>query len=466
MSKTKRVYIKTISAVIVLYLLFTHNLPSEKALASPTSGNDTRALENATAALINATKALQHAAQQLAPNNTKDVSDNSTISIEISRDKYAIGQPIEIFGNLTSANGTMANSPIKIIISPTSAEAQTVVNNITFNSVNNTSSYVGRKPQTNQSIPSSESEPLVNMTLNVINGSYSYRGLIPLKEAGIYKVNATTTDNNNTALAFIEIVDLFSTYSFRSIISTLFFFFVLIGTTFWYGWRRSEKPSHDPSIRRFYGWITGVFKQKEADKVVEDPSDDKFFYKAEIGRFIALTGISISLILSFIFIDVEVNPNGPMGLVNINSNGELNNNAAFTEWAINMGGSRNDNSESGLIIPVYVIALGLVGGFMRYLHKAYAKTEIGYLDKEAKRKKDEATRSGFVQYSLGELSDILIAPILAIAVWFIVSEEIQSVFLLAALSLTIGLATPNIISGLKGFASRSSGSPTSGSSAS
>jgi hypothetical protein len=436
MSKTQRVYIKTIFAVIILSLSFTHNLPSEKVLASPTLGNATKALENATAALNNATKALRDAGQQPARDDVEGVSNNSTIhnstlSIETSREKYAIGAPIQIFGNLTTTNGTIANTPIRITISPTSAESQSVVINTILNLINDTFSYVGSKPQ----------EPIVNMTLGVINGSYSYRGLIPFKEAGIYKVNSTATDNK-TALAFIELVDLFRTASIGCLIAALVFFSILTITIYWYGRKRKGQPIAD----------------------TDNPFNDEHLHRAEIWRFIALTGISLSLILSLLFIEVEVNPNGPLGLVNINSNGELNNNAAFTEWTINIGGSSNDNYESGLIIPVYVITLGLIGGYMRYLHKAYAKTEIKDLaDEKKKLREHEGTANGFVHFSLGELSDILIAPILAIAVWFIVHQEIQSVFLLAALSLTLGLATPNIISGLKGFASSTSGSPTSGS---
>jgi methyl-accepting chemotaxis protein len=94
MSKTKRVYINTISIVILISLLFIDNLSSEKALASfslpvPNSSKSmttttdgltnttnatshisenvtgkleytTSALENATAALTNATEALQN----------------------------------------------------------------------------------------------------------------------------------------------------------------------------------------------------------------------------------------------------------------------------------------------------------------------------------------------------------------------------------------------------------------------
>lgn len=468
MSKTKRVYIKMISAVIVLSLSFTHGLPSEKALASASLRNDIHAsLTNATVALTDAARYLQDAVQLLARNNTEGVNDNLTLSMETSREKYVIGDPIKIFGSLSSANGTMANSPIKIMISPTSHESQSVVNNITVNLVNDTFSMVGRKPPINQSIPSSESEPIFNMPLNVINGSYSYSGLIPIKEAGIYQVIATTTDSKNTALAFIELVNYRSTFSFWGIFAMVVFFFILIATIFWYGWKRSKKHSRDLSVMVIFRWIR-VSERQPPDKVVEDedPSDNKFYYKAEIGRFIALIGISVSLIVSLTFIDVEVNPSGIMGLVNINGNGGLNNNnAAFTEWAINIGGSRNDNYESGLIIPVYVVILGLIGGLMRYLQKALAKTEMADTLRKKHEVTHEETASGFVQYSLGELSDILIAPILAVAVWFILHQEIQSVFLLAALSLTIGLATPNIISGLKRFASTTSGS-ASGSSAS
>ena len=101
MSKTKRVYINTISVVILISLLFIDNLSSEKALASfslpvpnfsksmttatgvlinttnATSAisenvigkleNTTSALENATAALTNATESLQNISSIFAP---------------------------------------------------------------------------------------------------------------------------------------------------------------------------------------------------------------------------------------------------------------------------------------------------------------------------------------------------------------------------------------------------------------
>jgi succinate dehydrogenase/fumarate reductase cytochrome b subunit len=113
MSKTKRVYINTISIVILISLLFIDNLSSEKALSSfslpvPNSSksmttttdgltnttnatspisenvtgkleNTTSALENATAALTNATEALQNissisAAARLLPTTTANAT--------------------------------------------------------------------------------------------------------------------------------------------------------------------------------------------------------------------------------------------------------------------------------------------------------------------------------------------------------------------------------------------------------
>jgi hypothetical protein len=121
MSKTKRVYINTISVVILISLLFIDNLSSEKALASfslpvpnfsksmttatgvlinttnATSAisenvigkleNTTSALENATAALTNATESLQNissifaAARPLPPTATNATAVNATTVI-------------------------------------------------------------------------------------------------------------------------------------------------------------------------------------------------------------------------------------------------------------------------------------------------------------------------------------------------------------------------------------------------
>src|SRR5215211_6565475 len=77
--------------------------------------------------------------QQLSQVDTEDLNDNLILTVDTGREKYAIGQPIEIFGNLSGGNKNISDSQVRIVISPTP----------------------------------SGSEAIVNTTLNVINGSYS-----------------------------------------------------------------------------------------------------------------------------------------------------------------------------------------------------------------------------------------------------------------------------------------------------
>jgi hypothetical protein len=344
--------------------------------------------------------------QQLNQTNTEDISDALMLSVETDQEKYLLGQSVEIFGNLTSG-------------SPNEPEIRIIINS------------------------SSESRTIVNMTLTVINGSYSYRGVIPATDAGFYQIFAKTSMSNKSDSAFIQLVDPLSSRVWVSIIpltiSTIIFFITIF------------KPSSPFEIvlRRFGHKRVSDNKGTESQTQDEESKESKF-RQAEIFRFIALTGISLSLISIFIFIETEISPDGPVGLVKVNNNGEPSN-KAITPWAVNIGGSRDNNYQSGLLIPSYVIVLGLGGSYMRYLHKAYSRIEDSK-ERQAEREEYEKTETGFMRYSIGELADILLAPVIAIAVWLIVYQEIASVFMLGALSLTVGLVTTDIIRGLQNFA--------------
>jgi hypothetical protein len=41
----------------------------------------------------------------------------------------------------------------------------------------------------------------------------------------------------------------------------------------------------------------------------------------------------------------------------------------FADWALNIGGSQITNFTDGISIPLYVIVLGIIGGYLRYLYK-------------------------------------------------------------------------------------------------
>jgi hypothetical protein len=56
--------------------------------------------------------------------------------------------------------------------------------------------------------------------------------------------------------------------------------------------------------------------------------------------------------------------------------------------------------------------------------------------------------------TLGELSHILLSPLLAVAIWFIISqgETYSNVFILSAVSFAVGLVTEEVVHAIVNFA--------------
>jgi hypothetical protein len=195
----------------------------------------------------------------------------------------------------------------------------------------------------------------------------------------------------------------------------------------------------------------GITGQEESDKPVPD------LHHKEVYRFILISGIVLLPILSFIWTDVETGTYGPVGIILTNSSAVPNNNQTISQWALNIGGSSATEYRSGIVIPLYIVLLGTLGGYLRYLYKTYQKGEHPGLDNKKKKEKEEEeekhmTPRKFMRETLGELATIFLAPLLAIAVWLIILEQITSPYALAAISLIIGLAIEEVISGLQGFA--------------
>jgi hypothetical protein len=92
---------------------------------------------------------------------------------------------------------------------------------------------------------------------------------------------------------------------------------------------------------------------------------------SEILRFICISGIIISVVLFFSFIDEPIGGNGPVGLVKQ----PMNSTALSTyQWIINIGGTiagpaDTEPYKTGIQIPIYVVIFGIVGGYLRYLYK-------------------------------------------------------------------------------------------------
>jgi hypothetical protein len=171
--------------------------------------------------------------------------------------------------------------------------------------------------------------------------------------------------------------------------------------------------------------------------------------KEEILRFVFLSGIVGSMLSSLIFTQFPVGDDSPIGLVNPPP--EV---TELGKWVINIGGL--------FYIPVYVIIFGLIGGYLRYLYKTSRLLTDEDLRKEREDIKNyltaqsvsDADRKLIFFESLKDVALFLLAPILAIVVWFLFSEYDpikDSPSLLAVFSFASGLVTTEIVNSISGF---------------
>ena len=89
----------------------------------------------------------------------------------------------------------------------------------------------------------------------------------------------------------------------------------------------------------------------------------------EILRFVFISGISLSILSTFVFIQDEFGRGSPLGLVRISTLTSDEPPKIGDQWIINIGGVPTDNYGMGIQIPIYVIIFGLAGGYLRYLYK-------------------------------------------------------------------------------------------------
>jgi hypothetical protein len=224
-------------------------------------------------------------------------------------------------------------------------------------------------------------------------------------------------------------------------------------------------------------------------------------YEISIIHFILLSTIAILPILGLIFTDFETGAGATLGLVidPLLQNGTL---LPGGEWVINIGGHQENYYAQGIQIPVYVIIFGLIGGYIRYLYKnSHLQITTSELDRikkeilysEGKRKlevlkkhhvglNDDAIknfmdqnpgvdkktaalhiliireRRKFAFYqSLKDITLFMLSPLLAIAVWFFLSQGVEGgtvePYLIAIVSFSVGLITEQVIEALKQFSS-------------
>jgi hypothetical protein len=172
-------------------------------------------------------------------------------------------------------------------------------------------------------------------------------------------------------------------------------------------------------------------------------------------RFICLSGIAFSIIAALLLTDVQIGTYSPVGLVLSGADNEGGcresvSNEPIKEWMINFGGEP-PYCGTGIQVPVNVIVFGIAGGYLRYLWDT-ARLRQKMHDEMKNEGQHKVSRMCLFYVSLHDLALFILSPLLAVVVWFVLSESgATGLFTIAAVSFTVGLVTEEIIQTLIRF---------------
>jgi len=333
--------------------------------------------------------------------NAQSTASNETLFVSVHTDSaiYTKGDKVIILGNVSDANGIRVSKVVRVEISQLD---------------------VGH--------------PETSASLFAKNGSFYFK----VPDIG-FGMNSTTAIYNVTAE--IEGDRAIAWTSFQVSEAVIPLFTITIGVL---------------SLGGFVFLLLKLLPRKNGSSDLI-PLDD--IYIQQVIRFITLSGIALTPFTLFIYYQWEYGLNSPIGLVKQSSVS----NGLLTEWVVNVGGSQTDNYSKGLQIPFYVVVLGIAGGYLRYLYKAAFKlkeSEESGKSENVPPESETTTRHKFMQQSIGELSEIILAPYLAIGAWFLLSiSGNPNVYTIGAVSFTVGLATKNLINKFVEFLGSALGNP-------
>jgi hypothetical protein len=377
--------------------------------------------------------------------NKPEARSSNITTIDIDRTKYAKGQVVHVLGQslLGSYNSTTPyNDTVRIEVKKT----------------HKTSLFWCYYP-----LPPKEQPIVQSVFVSPKNGTFNYDYIT--EDAGKYIITSSNTNlETNSGIRF-EVVDILFTHSTFMLFVVVAFFVALIFLILLTS-QISSRIEHSSE-----GQSRGAPIQAKSSNqpISSDSSENKgnkdilsLLEKAEIFRFLFISGVVWSLLAAIILADVEIGTNSPFGLVQrheLNPQGQSDleeNNVATDEWIINIGGSWENNFSSGIVIPVYVVIFGILGGYLRYLYKAASKEEkreVGEGEGEGIGTVDETNSKIFMHVTLAEFAQVVLSALLAIVVWFILKQgdDADNIFLLAAVSFTVGLITRDIIRGIIKF---------------
>ena len=199
-----------------------------------------------------------------------------------------------------------------------------------------------------------------------------------------------------------------------------------------------------------------------------------------VARFTLVSIIVFGMVSFFYFSDIEYDRGGTLGIVLY----EFSEERKFDQpldlnWVLHVGGVSQEQYRGGLIIPIYILIFGVFGGYLRFFYytaNKWLKREVlsQLTDKENERIFEDKSclstanekydlieseaHAGRIHSILarvltnrvmGDLSLLFIAPILAVMMYFVLSQsglnETDNVWTFAVTSFAAGLFTEKVI---------------------
>jgi hypothetical protein len=259
---------------------------------------------------------------------------------------------------------------------------------------------------------------------------FTRNNYLALSDAGIYNMTVSTAVNGHEEKSWklIQIQELYLTrFSFMMFVALAFFICLIILIL---------KSSHNSELN-------------------------------EVLRFIFISGIIFSIILSLVFVNEKVSEVSPIGIVTKNiisrdESGKIVTSPGADEpgllgdgqWVLNIGGQAPEY-KFGMQIPIGIIVFGIAGGYLRYLYKTSKlyqeyKSQTGSLTEVKKE-----NRIWIFYRSLEDISLLFLSPLLAVALWIMLTQAgmqgQEAIYTLSVVAFTVGLITEEVVQALITF---------------
>jgi len=353
------------------------------------------------------------------------------IEVDSHADKYLVGQSVAISGKFFDSDKKPLDGSIELTYFRIQSDKERVFGD--------------------------EEQP---SSLQSKNGMFFETSYIP-KKSGLYLVEARS-DTGSFDSANFNVVEFHTTPQFAILVVSIAALIILLVIL------SSIKTQNEAIVAKIRDGEKGIKKNITISEF-------------RVARFSLITIITFGMITFFIFSDIEYGRDAPIGIVLHEFAEEKEFDKPLKlDWVLHIGGVSQENYLVGLTIPIYVIIFGVFGGYLRFFHytaNKWLKKEMMEQLRDGKFKIDPETKEkipypkeeefdeimtdagqGIIEETLGrvltnrvmgDLSLLFIAPILAVMMYFVLSQSgldpTENVWTFAVTSFAAGLFTETVI---------------------